>query len=240
LSPLDEVKFEDMAFIYCNSAITPGGSVVIIDKMGLSGKTLPAGLTLMGTYDLPENLPGLKDGGRIVLKATIPPTIATPTLEAAVTFNGLDFGSDFSLLESFIQLSPADLSFGAGLRFKARLDSSDLYFTGIGEIAAPATFGLVMYLDDGSIWRNPFGLPSVEIGELGLDVGADVLSPAPRPKLGIRGKLSIGPFQGEGAGMLNTANPIESLISAKLNELREPLKIPPPARPLEIIQPFDP
>jgi len=219
LSAVDKIKFEDAALIYCNAAITPGDSVRVVDKLGLTGKTLPAGLSLMGTYALPADLPGLKGGGKVVLKANIPQPIALPTLEAAIAFNGLDFGRDFSLLESFIQLSPADLSFGVGLRFRARLDDSELYFTGLGDIAAPATFGLVMYLEDGSIWKNPFGLPAVDIGELGLDVGADVLSPAPRPKLGIRGKLRIGPFQGEGAGMLNTANPIESLISAKMNEL---------------------
>jgi hypothetical protein len=129
-------------------------------------------------------------------------------------------GDVFRINEAFLQLAPVDLSFGAGLSIGANFDNNGwLNFSGLGEIAPPATFGLVVYMEDGSVWKKPFGLNGVEISQLGLDVGADVLSPLPRPKLGLRGALKIGPFTGEAAGMINTANPLESLISMKMNAL---------------------
>ncbi|HMP14690.1 MAG TPA: hypothetical protein PKD70_12480 [Saprospiraceae bacterium] len=221
LQPIDNLGLNNIALIYAAAS----GKVQSQDLELLSGTLISAtnvrsGLTLVGGFQLPANLPGLSTTGSVLMRAHIPPTLsASPSLQAAVQFNGLQLGNAFRINEAFLQVAPADMSFGAGLNISANLDGGWLNFTGMGDVAPPATFGVVVFMDEGSIWRNPFGIKGVEIANLGLDVGADVLSPIPRPKLGVSGALKIGPFQGAGAGMLDTGNPLNSLISMQLNQI---------------------
>lgn len=220
LQPIDALNLSDIALIYAANQQQVAQKLTLLAGMTLSATTVKPGLTMMGGFDIPEDLPGMTSRGKVLMRANIPANLsAAPTLQAIVQFNGLQLGDAFALREAFLQLAPVDLSFGVGLGLSANFDGSWINFAGMGEIAAPATFGLVIYMEEGSVWKNPFGVQGVEIANLGLDVGADVLSPLPRPKLGVSGALKIGPFAGEGAGMVNTANPSESLISLKMNEI---------------------
>ncbi|NJL75874.1 MAG: hypothetical protein HC892_13475 [Saprospiraceae bacterium] len=220
LQPIDQLGLSDLALVYAANAGRVEQELESLSNRELGSQNVKAGLTLMGGFDLPANLPGMNQKGKVIMRATLPPSLtATPTLQAVMQFNGLQLGSDFKINESFVQLAPVDVSFGAGLSLGAKLDGNWINFTGMGDVAAPATFSLAVFMEEGSIWKNPFGVPGVEIAKLGLDVGADVLSPIPRPKLGVSGGLKVGPFQGEGAGMLDTGNPLNSLISLKMNEI---------------------
>ncbi|MBK7870230.1 MAG: RICIN domain-containing protein [Saprospiraceae bacterium] len=220
LKPIDDLGLSDLALVYSATAEKIEQELELLNEMQLGSQTVKAGLTLMGGFELPANLPGMSQTGKVIMRANLPPSLtAAPSLQAVMQFNGLQLGSDFRINESFLQLAPMDLSFGAGLSLGAKLDGNWINFTGLGDIAAPATFGLVVFMEEGSIWKNPFGVKGVEISNLGLDIGADVLSPIPRPKLGVSGALKVGPFQGFGAGMLDTGNPINSLISLKLNQM---------------------
>lgn len=220
LQPIDQLGLSNLAMVYAANTSRVEQELESLSNMQFGAQTVKAGLTVMGGFDLPANLPGMSQKGRVVMRATLPPSLtATPTLQAAMQFNGLQLGSDFKINESFVQLAPVDVSFGAGLSLGAKLDGNWINFTGMGDVAAPATFSLAVFMEEGSIWKNPFGVPGVEIAKLGLDVGADVLSPIPRPKLGVSGGLKVGTFQGEGAGMLDTGNPLNSLISLKMNEI---------------------
>ncbi len=220
LQPIDQLGLTDVALVYATNSGRIEQELELLNGMQLGSQNVKAGVTLMGGFDLPDNLPGMTQKGKVIMRATLPPSLtATPTLQAIMQFNGLQLGSDFRVNESFIQLAPVDLSFGAGLSLGAKLDSNWINFTGMGDIAAPATFALAVFMEQGSIWKNPFGIKGIEIADLGLDVGADVLSPLPRPKLGVSGSLKVGPFQGQGAGMLDTGNPLNSLISLKMNEI---------------------
>lgn len=220
LQPIDNLGLTDIAMVYSATTEKVEQELELLNEMQLGSQTVKAGLTLMGGFDIPANLPGMSQKGKVIMRATLPPSLtATPTLQAAVQFNGLQLGDAFKINEAFLQLAPVDVSFGAGLSIGAHLDDNWINFSGLGEIAAPATFSLSVFMEPGSIWKNPFGVKGVEIANMGLDVGADVLSPIPRPKLGVSGALKLGPFQGSGAGMLDTGNPLNSLISLKMNQI---------------------
>lgn len=220
LQPIDALGLTDIALVYSATSGRLDQELELLNAMQLGSQSVKAGLTLMGGFELPADLPGLSQTGKVVMRATIPPSLSgAPALQAVMQFNGLQLGGDFRVNESFLQLAPMDMSFGAGMSLGAKLDGNWINFTGIGDIAAPATFGLVVFMEEGSIWKDPFGVKGVEIANLGLDIGADVLSPIPRPKLGVSGALKIGPFDGSGAGMLDTGNPTNSLISLKMNQI---------------------
>jgi hypothetical protein len=192
----------------------------IIADMGLGSTTVKPGLTLMGGFDLPDDLPGVSEKGNVLMRANFPPGLSsTPNLQAAVNFKGLQLGSNFKINEAFLQLTPADLSFGAGLSVGLKLDNNWVNFTGMGEIAAPATVGLVVFMEEGSVWNEPFGLKGVSVSNLGLDFGANLATAIPTPKIGLSGALKVGPFEGSGAGMLDVGTPQNSLISLKMNSL---------------------
>ncbi len=222
LQPIDKLGLTDIAMVYSASTKKTEQELELLNGLQMGSQTVKAGLTLMGGFNLPADLPGVSQKGKVLMRANLPPSlVAAPTLQAIVQFDGLNLGDNFRINEAFLQLAPVDVSFGAGLSVGAKLDANTdwINFTGMGDIAAPATFGLIIFMEEGSVWKNPFGVKGVEIANLGLDVGADILSPIPRPKLGVSGALKVGPFQGFGAGMLDTGNPLNSLISLKMNQI---------------------
>ncbi|MFN7115743.1 MAG: hypothetical protein ACK4TA_03035 [Saprospiraceae bacterium] len=220
LQPIDKIGLDGIAIIYSATTEKIDQELDLLIDLQLGTQTVKPGLTLLGGFDIPDNLPGMTNKGRVTMRTNLPPSLtATPTLQAVMQFNGLQLGNDFKINESFLELNPVDVSFAAGLSIGAKLDGNWLNFTGKGEVAAPGTFGLVIYMEQGSVWNEPFGVKGVAIADLGLDVGADILSPIPRPKLGVSGALKVGPFQGSGAGMLDTGNPLNSLISLKMNQI---------------------
>lgn len=220
LQPLDQMGLSDLVFVYASQSARLDQELSLSARLSAEGIPLGAGLNLLAGFELPANLPGMKQKGNVVIRTLIPTNIsATPSLRASVLFNGLQLGQDFEIRESFIQIAPVDMAFSTGLSLAAKLDGNWIAFSGMGEIAPPATLGLVVFMEQGSVWKNPFGVKGVAISDLGLDLGADVLSPIPRPKLGVSGALKIGPFQGQGAGMLDTGNPLNSLISLKMNRM---------------------
>lgn len=220
LQPIDKIGLDGIAIIYSATTERIDQELDLLTDLRFGTQTVKPGLTVLGGFDIPDNLPGMSEKGRVTMRTNLPPSIAaTPTLQAVMQFNGLQLGSDFKINESFLELNPIDVSFAAGLSVGAKLDGNWINFVGKGEVAAPGTFGLVIYMEEGSAWNEPFGIKSVAISNLGLDVGADILSPIPRPKLGVSGALKVGPFQGSGAGSLDTANPLNSLISLKMNQI---------------------
>ncbi len=220
LRPIDKIGLNGIALIYSVSNEKIDRELDLLSDLALGTQTVKPGVTMLAGFDLPDNLPGLSNKGRVTMRTTLPPSIAaTPILQAVMQFNGLQFGDDFKINESFLELNPVDVSFAAGLSMGVKLDGNWLHFTGKGEVAAPGTFGLVIFMEEGSAWNEPFGIKNVTIANLGLDVGADILSPIPRPKLGVSGALKLGPFQGSGAGSFDTANPLNSLISLKMNQI---------------------
>lgn len=220
LQPIDKLGLDGIAIVYSATTEKIEQELDLLTDLHFGSQTVRPGLTLLSGFDIPDNLPGMTNKGRVTMRANLPPSIvATPILQAAMQFNGLQLGSDFKINESFLEINPIDVSFAAGLSVGAKLDGNWLNFIGKGEVAAPGTFGLVIYMEEGSIWNEPFGVKGVAISNLGLDVGADILSPIPRPKLGVSGALKVGPFQGSGAGSLDTTNPLNSLISLKMNQI---------------------
>ncbi len=220
LAPIDMLGLKDLALVYATNLAQVEQELDIIADMGLGSTTVKPGLTLMGGFDLPDDLPGVSEKGSVLMRANFPPGLSsTPSLQAAVNFKGLQLGSNFKINEAFLQLTPADLSFGAGLSVGLKLDNNWVNFTGMGEIAAPATVGLVVFMEEGSVWNEPFGIKGVAIADLGLDFGANLATAIPTPKIGISGAIKIGPFEGAGAGMLDVGTPMNSLISLKMNSL---------------------
>ncbi len=220
LAPMDQIGFKDMAIIVANKEIVVKKMTGVLHKLNLDGSNIPAGVQVMGEFRVPSDLPGFRAKTTLTLSGLFPVPLALPTVKAATTFKNMEFGKRFNLLESFLQLNPADMKFGAGLRFSYKPDNQkSLDFTGMGEVSPPATFNLITYMNKGSFWNEPFGIKGLRIGELGLDIGADVLSPVPRPVIGIAGTIKIGSFSGTGSGSLNTANPLESAVSLSVNEI---------------------
>jgi hypothetical protein len=220
LAPIDKLGLKDLALVYASNLEQVEQELDIIADMGLGSPTVKPGLTLMGGFDLPDDLPGVSEKGSVLMRANFPPGLAsTPNLQAAVNFKGLQLGDNFKINEAFLQLTPADLSFGAGLSVGLKLDNNWVNFTGMGEIAAPATVGLVVFMEEGNVWNEPFGLKGVAVADLGLDFGANLATAIPTPRIGVSGSLKIGPFEGSGAGMLDVGTPQNSLISLKMNSL---------------------
>lgn len=220
LTPLDKLGLTGIAMVYSVTTEKVDQELGLLNDLHFGTQTVKAGLTFLASFDIPDNLPGMTNKGKVTMRTNLPPSIvATPTLQAVMQFTGLQLGSDFKINESFLELNPVDVAFAAGLSIGAKLDGNWINFIGKGEVAAPGTFGLVIYMEEGSVWDEPFGIKGVAISNLGLDVGADILSPIPRPKLGVSGALKVGPFQGSGAGSFDTANPLNSLISLKMNQI---------------------
>lgn len=220
LRPIDKIGLDGIALIYSASNEKIDRELDLLSDLALGSQTVKPGVTLLAGFDLPDNLPGLSNKGKVTMRTTLPPSIvATPTLQAVMQFNNLQLGGNFRVNESFLELNPIDVSFAAGLSIGVKLDGNWLHFIGKGEVAAPATFSLTAYMEEGSIWKEPFGVKGVEIADIGLNLGANVAAPIPTPIIGVSGSLTIGPFSGSGAGSLDTGNPLNSLISLNMNQI---------------------
>lgn len=219
LAPIDKIGLTGVAMVYSITTEKIDQELQLLNSLQFGTQTVKAGITFMATFEIPDALPGL-DKTKVVMRTNFPPSIAaTPTLQAAVQFKPLPLGGNFRVNEMFLNLNPVDVSFGAGLSIGIKLDDNWIDFSGMGEVAAPATFSLTVFMQEGSVWKNPFGVKGVEIANLGLNMGANLATVIPTPVIGVSGALKVGPFQGEGTGILDSGNPLNSLISLKMNQI---------------------
>lgn len=220
LALIDSVHIKNAAIVFSNKPAAISVPLNALKALGVESNVIPAGVTVMGGFTTPADLPAGLGGANIVFSGTLPVPLSLPSLRASMSFRNLDLGGNVKFLESYFTVNPADMQFAAGIRLSFKPgDGSKIVFNGSGSIAAPGTFGVVCYMEPGSYWKNPFDIKGMRISGLGLDIGANVLSPVPRPEIGLTGNIQIGPFRGAGAGAINTDIPTKSMISISVANL---------------------
>ncbi|MFK8102005.1 MAG: hypothetical protein AB8G15_05765 [Saprospiraceae bacterium] len=219
LTPLDNLNLSNSMLVLSSAATkdTPLSIIQVPDNLSIS-----RGLTFMAALNLSEL--GVKDLMNIemlTISTTIDRNPANIKLAAGIAghFKITDSVS-MGDMNFFLKPVPSNFELGISGSVLAKIGDSDLNFVGtmgIRPIERSAAFAVTML----GIWKEPFDIKGLQIGNVALEVGIGIVPPpaVAAPIVGIAGTMAIGSVTGSAAVKFDTANPNKSMIAASFNRL---------------------
>ncbi len=219
LKPLDNLNLSNSMLILSSAAVkdTPLSIIQVPSDLSIS-----KGLTFMAALNLSEL--GVKDLMNIemlTISSTIDRNPANIRLAAGIAgrFKITDSVS-MGDMNFFLKPVPSNFELGISGSVLAKIGDSDLDFVGtmgIRPIERSAAFAVTML----GIWKEPFGVKGLQVGNVALEVGIGIVPPpaVAAPIVGIAGSIAVGSVTGAAAVKFDTANPNKSMIAASFNRL---------------------
>jgi hypothetical protein len=98
LEPIDKIGLTDLALVYAAATTPADQSLTLLQNMQLGSLSVKPGLTLLGGFNLPDNLPGMSSKGKVLMRANLPPDLLPHQACKPASFSmdsnwGMFFGS---------------------------------------------------------------------------------------------------------------------------------------------------